>query len=47
MIQIQTRRAWLLAIAVTVNDDRIATVALGLTQEGASRRLLRKLDGAW
>lgn len=46
MIQIQTRRAGLIALAATVHDDRTVTHTWALTQEGARRRLLRHLDKA-
>jgi hypothetical protein len=42
MIHISTRRAGLICLAATVNDHLDVFTSWGLTQEGASRRLLRR-----
>jgi len=47
MINIQTRRAGLIALAATVNGNLDITHTWALTQEGARRRLLRRLDRAY
>ena len=44
MIQISTVRCGLVVVAATVNDARDVTLTVGLTHEGARRRLLRVLD---
>lgn len=46
MIHIQTRRAGLLVLAATVNDNRDVEHTWALTTRGAERRLLRRLDAA-
>lgn len=43
MIHIQTTRCGPICVAATVNDNLDITQTWGFTQEGASRRLLRKL----
>lgn len=44
MIHLQTRRAGLLVLAATVNDNRDVEHTWGLTTRAAERRLLRRLD---
>ena len=44
MIQIETRRAGIICLASTVNDNLKITQTWGLTENGARARLLRVLD---
>lgn len=41
MTHIQSRRAGLIALAATVDDDRVVRMTWGLTRASAERRLLR------
>lgn len=43
MVSITTRRAGIICLAGTANDSRDVTMAWAFTQEGARRRLLRRL----
>lgn len=43
MVRIQTCRLWLICVASNSNDNGDVVVALGVTEESARRRLLRKL----
>lgn len=44
MISVYTRRAGLICLAANVDGLRVITMTWGLTQEGATRRLIRRLD---
>lgn len=45
MITIVVRRFGPLVVAATVNDNREVTMAVGLTESAASRRLIREVAG--